>query len=41
MTGALTLRTLDTRDPGFDAALDALVAFEVAQDASVDAAVAA
>jgi histidinol dehydrogenase len=41
VTGALTLRTLDTRDPGFDAALDALVAFEVALDASVDAAVAA
>jgi histidinol dehydrogenase len=38
---ALTLRTLDTRDPGFDAALDALVAFEVAQDPSIDAVVAA
>jgi histidinol dehydrogenase len=43
MTPAITLelRTLDTRDPGFDAALDALVAFEVAQDPSIDAAVAA
>ena len=41
ITTPLPLRMLDTRDPGFDAALDALVAFEVAQDASIDAAVAA
>ena len=40
MNVSLTLRTLDTRDAGFDAALDALVAFEVAQDATIDAAVA-
>jgi histidinol dehydrogenase len=37
----LALRRLDARDPGFDAALDALVAFESAQDPSIDAAVAA
>ena len=35
------LRCLDTRDAGFDAALAALIAFEAAQDPSVDAAVAA
>jgi len=35
------LRRLDTRDPGFDAALDALIAFEAAQDPAVDAAVGA
>jgi len=33
------LRRLDTRDAGFAAALDALVAFEAAQDPAVDAAV--
>ena len=37
----LTLRRLDTAAPGFDAALGALVAFESAQDAAIDAAVAA
>ena len=37
----LTLRRLDTTAPGFDAALGALVAFESAQDAAIDAAVAA
>ena len=37
----LTLRTLDTRDAGFDAALDALIRFEAAQDPAVDAEVAA
>ena len=36
----LTLRRLDTAAPGFDAALGALVAFESAQDAAIDAAVA-
>lgn len=35
------LRLLDAAAPGFDAALEALVAFEAAQDPSVDAAVAA
>jgi len=40
MSASLTLRTLDTREPGFDATLETLVAFEVAQDAAVDAAVA-
>jgi histidinol dehydrogenase len=38
---ALTLRTLDSSAPGFDAALDALIGFEAAQDPAVDAAVAA
>ncbi|HEY3565721.1 MAG TPA: histidinol dehydrogenase, partial [Casimicrobiaceae bacterium] len=38
---ALSLRTLDTRDPDFDAALDRLIAFEAAQDPAIDAAVAA
>ncbi len=38
---ALTLRTLDSSAPGFDAALDALITFEAAQDPAVDAAVAA
>ena len=37
----LTLRTLDSTAPGFDAALDALISFEAAQDPAVDAAVAA
>jgi histidinol dehydrogenase len=37
----LTVRRLDSRDVGFDAALDALIAFEVAQDPAIDAAVAA
>ena len=37
----LSLRRLDTADPGFDAALDALIAFESAQDPAIDAAVAA
>ena len=37
----LTLRRLDTRAPGFDAALNDLVAFEAAQDPAIDAAVAA
>ena len=36
----LTLRRLDTAAPGFDAALDDLIAFESAQDAAIDAAVA-
>jgi len=35
------LRLLDAAAPGFDAALDALIAFEAAQDPSVDATVAA
>jgi len=35
------LRLLDAATPGFDAALDALIAFEAAQDPSVDATVAA
>jgi len=39
-TPRLDLRRLDTAAPGFDAALDALIAFEVAQDPAVDAAVA-
>jgi len=38
---ALSLRRLDSQAPGFDAALDRLIAFEAAQDAGVDAAVAA
>ncbi|MGE5171960.1 MAG: histidinol dehydrogenase [Rudaea sp.] len=38
---ALTIRRLDSRAPGFDAALDALIAFEAAQDPGIDAAVAA
>jgi histidinol dehydrogenase len=37
----LDLRRLDTRDAGFAAALDALIAFEAAQDPAIDAAVAA
>ena len=37
----LSLRTLDTRSPDFDAALEALIAFESAQDPAIDAAVAA
>jgi len=39
-TARLELRRLDTSQPGFDRALDALIAFEVAQDPSIDAAVA-
>ena len=38
---ALSLRRLDARAPRFAAELDALVAFEAAQDPAVDAAVAA
>ena len=37
----LAMRRLDTREPGFDRALDALIAFETAQDPAIDAAVAA
>jgi histidinol dehydrogenase len=37
----LSLRRLDTREAGFEATLDALIAFEAAQDPAVDAAVAA
>jgi histidinol dehydrogenase len=37
----LTLRRLDSADPGFVSALDALIAFESAQDAAIDATVAA
>ena len=37
----LRLRTLDTRAPDFDAALEALIAFEAAQDPAIDATVAA
>jgi histidinol dehydrogenase len=37
----LDLRRLDTRATGFDAALDALIAFEAAQDPALDEAVAA
>jgi len=37
----LSIRRLDAADPGFDRALDALIAFETAQDAGVDATVAA
>jgi histidinol dehydrogenase len=37
----LNVRRLDTRAPGFAAALDALVAFETAQDPAIDATVAA
>ncbi len=37
----LTLRRLDSADPGFAPALDALISFESAQDAGIDAAVAA
>jgi len=36
----LDLRRLDTTDPDFDATLDALIAFEAAQDPAVDATVA-
>jgi histidinol dehydrogenase len=38
---SLTVRRLDSRERGFDAALDALIAFEVAQDPAIDAVVAA
>ncbi len=37
----LALRRLDTADPGFDAALAALIAFEAAQDPAIDTTVAA
>jgi histidinol dehydrogenase len=37
----LTLRTLDSSAPGFDAALNDLIAFEAAQDPAIDAVVAA
>ena len=40
-TSKLALRRLDTALAGYDAALEELIAFEVAQDAGVDAAVAA
>jgi histidinol dehydrogenase len=40
-TTALSLRKLDTRAPGFDAALEKLIAFEAAQDPAIDATVAA
>jgi histidinol dehydrogenase len=40
MSPPVALRRLDTREPGFDASLAALVAFEAAQDPQVDAAVA-
>ncbi|MEP7062651.1 MAG: histidinol dehydrogenase [Betaproteobacteria bacterium] len=36
----LAVRRLDTAFPGYDAALEELIAFEVAQDAGIDAAVA-
>jgi len=38
--GAATIRRLSTASPGFDAELDALVAFEAAQDPDIDEAVA-
>ncbi|MEO8849297.1 MAG: histidinol dehydrogenase, partial [Casimicrobiaceae bacterium] len=41
MEGELSVRRLDTGFPGYEAALEQLIAFEVAQDAGVDAAVAA
>jgi len=41
MSAQLELRRLDTAETGFDGALDALTAFEVAQDPAIDAAVAA
>ena len=37
---SLVMRRLSTADPGFDAALDALIAFESGQDPAIDAAVA-
>ena len=40
MSAALRLRRLDSRAAGFDVALEALVAFESAQDPAIDAAVA-
>ena len=40
-TTPLALRRLDTRAAGFDAALQALIAFEAGQDPAIDAAVAA
>jgi histidinol dehydrogenase len=40
-TPVLRLRTLDTQTPDFDAALEALIAFEAAQDPAIDATVAA
>src|SRR6185503_9463889 len=40
VSAALRLRRLDSRAAGFDAALEALVAFESAQDPAIDAAVA-
>jgi len=41
VTPSLTLRVLDTADPAFGQALEHLIAFEAAQDPSIDAAVAA
>jgi histidinol dehydrogenase len=41
VSAQLELRRLDTTETGFDGALDALTAFEVAQDPAIDAAVAA
>lgn len=40
-TPKFAMRRLDTAFPGYDAALEQLIAFEVAQDAGIDAAVAA
>lgn len=40
MSAPLDLRVLDAADAGFDAALDRLIAFEAAQDPSIDHAVA-
>jgi histidinol dehydrogenase len=40
VSARLDLRRLDTTDRSFDASLDALTAFEIAQDPAIDAAVA-